>query len=342
MLKFICAFVLGIGLLTLANCDGNMDSARLLLDDLVAGDDASPLKARVRYVSHISIEGLGDVYSTPGATRRLLFLRAWGLPISDSLSASIAQSLARTGFEVLIPAIQSEAIPPIDATSQLKASMDKWDSVTGPAQSIPMIILATSLSGYSALNLAHTQPERIAGIMLFALPVDLGQTARLLIRGSALRAPNMDLVWQAMLSLIRQYAPPRDQGLASTYVANRLRGDSVPIPATVGSQTQAILNAAENGDWSQVARSEALFEANRISAQPSRVRIMALYARNDPLSPPEEGTQLVEQLGLDRDSILVFDDLVGMSQRQTPSRADRRIWLKALGNLIAWREGRDR
>ena len=341
MFRAVAAFCLAFGLLALASCDSNLDSARLLLEDLVAGDDASPLKARVRDVRHVAIDDLGDIYSAANPIRRLVLVRAWGVPLPDKVTATIAQSLARSGFEVLIPALPAELVPPADAATRLGACLAKWDQQPSTASNGGVIILASSLSGYAAIAAARARPDRVHGVMVFSLPYDLARTAQQLTKGDALHAPNQALVWQASASLIRQFVPPRDQGLALGYVARRAEGQEAIKPASLGPQAQAILMAVETGDWSKIPDMRALLSANRLEQGPANLPILALYARNDPVSPADEAILLSERLGLDRDCVLILDDLFGLAHGQAPSRSDRRLWLKTFGILISWRDGKE-
>jgi pimeloyl-ACP methyl ester carboxylesterase len=329
----LCGLVLGA-------CDPSLDTARQLLDDLQAQGGPSPLKIHQSNIGHISVPDLGDIYSAPKPIRRLIFLRAYGDPLSDGQAVNIALSLARIGFEVLLPDLAPSLLPPANAGSKITAIADRFLNLEGSTSTGKIVIIASSLAGYAAMDAAIARPQAIAGMMLLGTPDDLSKTVRTLAKGDAFRAPQRRLIWLGVAGLARQILPAADQILVAGIAAKRADGIEVPLPqGTLSKQSLGLLAAAEQGDPAASPELTALVQELRFKRPAPDVPVIALYGRDDMLGSPDEGQAAAQTLGLDRDSLIILDGIADPVRGLQPSRADRRAWLKAFAILLRWRDG---
>jgi pimeloyl-ACP methyl ester carboxylesterase len=332
--------VLGAAVLALccAGCDGSADASRVLFDDLAAFGKPSPLKARAGEVARQSVSGLGDIYHLQGSHRRLVLLKSWGDPINDAAAVNIAQSLARIGFDVLVPSLPNAIVPPKDGSSKLAEILARFGGSDGGAPDYKLVLVALSLSGPSAIQFAMDHPDHVAGLILLGVPVDFMKSLRALAKGEDLRAPNRHLLWQGVAKFAANAVPPRDQGQVSAFALARATGTAdIKRPAGLSSTSLAVLDAAEAGELTRLPDGSALAGQLAIPAKPTGVPTLIAYGRDDPLCPPDESAPMAANLQLGTDSVFVFDRLQDLSTGAEPSRRDRAVWLKILSRLLAWR-----
>ena len=319
-------------------CDNGADASRVLFDDLAAFGKPSPLKARAGEVTRQSINGLGDIYHLQGTHRHLVLLRAWGDPVTDAAAVNIAQSLARVGFDVLVPSLPNAIVPPKDGAEKLNDILTRFGAIEGGAPDRKLVVVALSLSGASAIRFTEDHPDRVAGLVLLGVPVDFVKTVHGLAKGEDLRAPNTHLLWQGVARFAGTALPPRDQGQVSAFALARASGSAdLKRPTGLSAVSIATLDTAESGDLTKLPEGIDLAGQLAIPARPASVPALIAYGRDDPLCPPDEAASMAARLQLGSDNVFVLDRLQDLSNGAEPSRRDRAVWLKILSRLLTWR-----
>jgi pimeloyl-ACP methyl ester carboxylesterase len=273
-----------------------------------------------------------------GSHRRLVLLKSWGEPVNDAAAVNIAQSLARIGFDVLVPSLPNAIVPPKDGPEKLAEILARFGALEGGGSDQKLVLVALSLTGASAIRFASDHPDRVAGLVLLGVPIDFKKTLRALAKGEDLRAPNTHLLWQGVAKFASTAVPPRDQGQVAAFALARAAGSAdLKRPNGLSTISLAVLDAAEAGDLTRLPDGNELAAQLAIPAKSANVPVLIAYGRDDPLCPPDEAAPMASSLQIGTDSVYVFDRLQDLSTGAEPSRRDRAVWLKILSRLLTWR-----
>ena len=329
-----------------------MGEAARLLADIEAGDGPSTLKQDtpsperrpVRYA--IADRAYhGDLYGPGGgaAARAAMVLVPGVAPAGkdDPRLVSLAETLARVGFRVLVPDIENLRalrVRPEDARAIADAA--SWLGRQGPPGHALGVTAISYAVGPAVASLFETDGGRIDFVIAVGGYYDLTAVVTFFTTGRFRagpdgpwrhRQPNAYGKWVFVESNLDRLASPEDRTRLRLIKDRRLRdpaADVTDLAAALGAEGRAVYALLVNDDPERVpALIEALPEAlladvraldlSRRDLSGLSGRFFLLHGRDDPIIPETESVRLAAALPADGTELFLVDSLDHVDPKPT-------------------------
>ncbi|WP_366656681.1 alpha/beta hydrolase [Fodinicurvata sp. EGI_FJ10296] len=365
------AFVLILVMLVVTGCTRQQQEARLLLEDIQAGERPSALKVREPAPEeNLTRTNLGDgraldvLVVQPGDSGRIrgTMILVPGLApdgLDDPRLRTLARSLARVGFEVVIPELPG--------TADLVADRSDPDVLAAVVETVTdrpdtgRVILAGVSYALGPAVLAATQPDiapltaAIFGVGgYYDIETAIGYLTTGMYRdpdGEWQRGPvDQRAVWRYALANADRVDDAADADRLREIAARRLEDDAGKAVDALGPEAAAIYNLLVNDDPQAVptliGRLPAGMREDLYALSPAhrqgpaqRVRMILVHGRDDPLVPAPESTRLAEALGTPDSRVVTAASLGHAGFDGSLGWGDRLRLLAAATDLLDIRDG---
>lgn len=334
------------------------------LSDVEAGPGASALKdatPRPQRRAHAVPGTEADLY-VPGESARARMVLVPGLSEDgrrDPRLVPFAESLARTGFLVLVPDLPAARALRADAADAeaIAAAVAAMPDGPGPL-GVAAISYAAGPAFLAALDPATA--SRVDFVITLGAYHDTETLATFLATGAhrgpgesdwRQGRPDAEALWLFLLANAASLPDPDDAEALRTVAAARLRGRTGPDPATLGEDARAVLALADETDPEAVP--------DRLAALPAPLRdtlsalslaeagldrfvpcAILIHGRADPVVPWTESVRLARALPQGRSRLHLIPGLDHIDPATLPLRGRLRL-LSATEDLLAARDGAD-
>lgn len=332
----------------------------LVLQDVEAGEGPSLLKRWTRPPERVAVayaiegrHGVGDLYRPADGARAAVVLvpGAAREGRGDPRLVALATTLARAGFLVLVPEIDSMRRLHIRAADADEIADAARFLADGPGSGRPLGIAAISYAVGPAI-IAVSRPtlrERIAFVFGIGSYYDTLAMLTYVTTGAYRLAgetgwrrqqPNAYGKWIFVSSNADRIADPGDRMRLSAIASRRIESDSADVSdllVGMGPDGRAVYDVANNADPERVASLvAALPEAIRreiaalslVNADLSGIasRVILLHGRNDRIIPYSESLALAEALPDASVDVFVIGDLRHVDLGPTGWLDTIRLW----------------
>lgn len=347
--------------LLLAGCGGE---AVRFLGDVESGPGPSALKdttPRPQRRAHAVPGTAADLY-IPGENPRARMVLVPGLSEDgrrDPRLVPFAESLARTGFLVLVPDLPAARALRADAADAEAIAAAVAAIPEGPG---PLGVAAISYAAGPAF-LAALDPAtatRIDFVITLGAYHDTEALATFLATGAhrgpgetAWREgrPDAEALWLFLLANAASLPDPDDAEALRAVAVARLRGAPDPDPARLGEDTRALLALADETDPdampariadlpAPLRRSLAALSLADTGLDQFKPCAILIHGRNDPVVPWTESVHLARALPSGRSRLHLIAGLDHIDPAALPLRG-RLGLLAATEDLLAARDGAD-
>lgn len=361
--------------LLLTACGDRAGEARLLLEDIAAGWGPSALKQTTPVPDRRSVvwrvdgrNGLGDLYLSPdGALARLVLVP--GLTEQgpdDPRLVSLAQSLARMRFAVLIPDLANLRrlqIDPQDGRAIADAAIAIGGLPAAGAAQSPVGLAAVSYAVGPAL-IAALEPDaadRIGFLVAIGGYYDMTAAVTYITTGRFRAAPDRPwqvgrphglAKWRFVAVNASRLEDPSDRALFAVIAARRGADPAAEIgslAAGLGPEGRALLALLENTDPDSVPglidalppSIRSAFEAlspSRRDLTALEARLILIHGRDDPAVPFTESIALAAALPPGQAELYLIDGLDHVDFRAELGLSDQLTLLDAAQAVLAERD----
>lgn len=373
--RLLASAVLGALCLILAACGPRMTEARLLLDDVAAGNGPSALKAREPEPTVSAVQwqiegrrGLGYLYLPQGTPPRGRIVLVPGLVsagIDDPRLGAFARSLARARFAVITPDVasfRSLRISPEDTRVIADAGLALAARGLGPATGAGHVGFAALSYAVGPVLLAARLPE-LAPKTAFVFSIggyhDMVSTVTYVTTGAYRQSPggpwrygtpNPFGVWVFARINAGRLNDPGERTTLEALASRRMADPAAPVDdlvAKLGAEGRAVYALLSNREPDRVpaliaALPEGLrsdLEALSLAGQdlsPITADVLLVHGRDDPLIPSSESRAL--NRALRSGHLYIVDHLSHVEFTGRPTLTDQVTLLRAATRLLAIRD----
>lgn len=364
--------VLLLATLALGGCSPQraIETTRVL-DDIAAGEAPSSLKSATappgRRLVTVPVHGgaiAADLYSPAEAARAGMILVPGIAPTGkdDRRLVAFANTIARAGFEVLVPDLaRMRALQVSAADAALLADAVAWMAQRDPLR--PLGISAISFAaGPAVLALSEPQArDHVDFVLTIGGYYDLPAVVTFFTTGNfragadapwQYRVPNAYGKWVFLLSNAPRLGDPGDRSALAAIARRKMQDRDADVSGLVrglGAEGRAVYALLDNDDPGRVpsllaalpkgVRSElrALDLAGRDLAE-SGTRFVLIHGRNDAIIPETESEAFARALPDDAVSLYLLNSLDHVNP-QPPGLIDTVKLFDAIYTLLAYRDG---
>jgi fermentation-respiration switch protein FrsA (DUF1100 family) len=370
--RLILGTVLAAVVVSAAGCSPRRAvEATRVLDDVAAGEAPSTLKAATappqRRLVTVPVPGgaiAADLYQPAGGARAGMVLVPGVAPTGkdDRRLVAFANTIARAGFEVLVPDLaRMRALQVSAADAPLLASAARWMAQRDPARPLGMTAISFA-AGPAVLALAEPDARGEVDFILtvggyYDLPAVITFFTTGAFRKSAEepwrhRTPNAYGKWVFLLSNAPRLERPADRTALAAIARQKMDDPAADVAALVGElgpEGRAVYALLVNRDPEHVASLIAALPAvvrDEIAAldlsgsrlPTGRTRFVLIHGRDDAIIPETESQAFARALPAEAVSLYLLDSLDHVNP-EPPGLIDTLRLFDAVYTLLSYRDG---